>query len=243
MSTPNSSFAVFLFPFLFAFVLFFFAFVDFLLFTAVRPVELPGEGDPVAGVVDARARRPVEQVIEEPDADLPLVHLRPGVLHETGRGLVVPGAVRVAASPGEPVGTAGLRPDAAADAFVSAGPVDVRLAAEARRRAVREVGGHRDDVHRAPDGVRAVEQGRGSANHFDALRLERVHRDAVVGGLAAQVSRPDAVLHEQDPVSVEAPHDRPRRTRPEAPDSDPRGPFQELRDVARRLVRQVESLD
>ena len=165
-----------------------------------------------------------------------------GVLDRPGRGVVVLGPVRVAPAPGEPVPAGRLGANPSPHSRVGGRVVDIGLPPESGRRRVRQVGRHGDHVHGAADGVRPVEQRRRPAHDLDPFGLERVHRDSVVRGLAAQVAGPHAVLHGEHPVPVEAAHDGARGAGSETPDRHAGGALQQLREGARGLVVEIESL-
>ena len=208
----------------------------------VAAVEESGERNPVAGVIEADGAREPGPLAEETEPRLSLIHGALGVLDHPGRGVVVLGPVRVAPAPGEPVPAGRLGANASPHARVSGRVVDVGLPPESGRRRVRQVGRHGDHVHGAADGVRPVEQRRRPPHDLDPFGLERVHRNSVVRGLAAQITGPHAVLHGEHPVPVEAAHDGARGAGSEAAHRHAGGALQQLREVARRLVLKVEPL-
>ena len=208
----------------------------------VAAVEVSGERNPVAGVIEAHGAREPGPLAEETKPRLSLIHGAFGVLDHPGRGVVVLGPVRVAPAPGEPVPAGRLRANAAPHSLVGGRVVEVGLPPESGRRRVREVGRHGDHVHGAADGVRPVEQRRRPPHDLDPFGLQRVHRNPVVRGLAAQIAGPHAVLHDEHPVPVEAAHDRARGAGSETAHRHAGGALQQLREVARRLVLKVEPL-
>ena len=87
-----------------------------------------------------------------------------------------------------------------------------------------------DDVDQPADGVRAVEQRRRPAHDLDARGARRIHRHAVIAGLAGQIADPLAVLEDQHAIAVQAANHRPRGSRAERP----------LRNAGLRLQRRAE---
>ena len=68
-----------------------------------------------------------------------------------------------------------------------------------------------DDVDKPADGVRSVQERRRPAHDFDPRGARRIHRHAVVAGLAGEIAHALAVLEDQHAVAVHAANHRPRR--------------------------------
>ena len=73
-----------------------------------------------------------------------------------------------------------------------------------------------DGIDGAAHGIAAVEQGRRSLDDFQPLQLRGIDQLAVIARLGRKRTCPDAVFHDQHPVPVKTPHDRPGGARSEA---------------------------
>jgi len=79
-----------------------------------------------------------------------------------------------------------------------------------------------DGVDGAAHGIAAVEEGRRSLDDLEPLQLGGIDHLAVIARLGRKRACPDAVFHDQHPVPVKTPHDRPGGARSEAAFGDPR---------------------
>ena len=205
-------------------------------------MEHPGQRNPETAVVQPEADRPEGAPAPKAEAGFALVHRRGGTGHDAERRPVVARSAGIAPTPREPAAAARLDAGASLTSAVGPSRAEIRPSSEARGRMVGEMGAHRDHIHGAADGTRSVEQGRRSDQYLDPFRLARVDRHPVLGGLAAQVARADAILQDQHPIPVESPEDRPGRTRPEAADCDAGPAFQQLGE-ARVPLHQPEAAE
>ena len=73
-----------------------------------------------------------------------------------------------------------------------------------------------DGIDGAAHGIAAVEQGRRSLDDFQPLQLRGIDHLAVIARLGRKRTCSDAVFHDQHPVPVKTPHDRPGGARSEA---------------------------
>ena len=95
-----------------------------------------------------------------------------------------------------------------------------------------------DDIDQPANGIRAIEERRRTADHFDPRGRGGIHVDAVVARLAREIAHPQAVFNDQHAIAVKTPDDRTRRSRPEAADGDPRLGLQGGANGALQFLRQ-----
>ena len=100
-----------------------------------------------------------------------------------------------------------------------------------------------DPVDDPADGVRPVEQRGRPAYDLDAVKTIRVDRRAVVTRLRAEIAGPDAVLHDQDPVTVEASDDRTTRAWSEATFCDSWFVLKSVSQRRRRVFNEIERVE
>ena len=206
----------------------------------VVSVELPGERHAVTAVVQRHAGAREELVARPADTGPRVGRLGGGVLDRPqGRGVVL-GPPHAAAGPVVHAVPRVLQADVGACLRVRAPHVGAQLRPRAleQRLAVALLGC--DHVDEPADRVRAVQQRCRPAHDLDAFRAVGVDRDAMVAGLARQVSGADAVLQDQHPVAVEAADDRPARSGAEAADRNARLVPQGVSETGGRLSCDVE---
>ena len=96
-----------------------------------------------------------------------------------------------------------------------------------------------DHVDKAADRVRAVQQRRGTAHHFDPPRGRRIGRDRVIAGLARQIAHALAVFEHRDAIAVEAANDWSRRGGAELAHRDPGSLRQRRANRRLEVLRQL----
>ena len=226
--------------FVLAFVLVFVCAV-FVSVVIVVHVELADDRYSVAAVVHRDAGAGEEPVAGPAQPGLRVGRLGRGVLDDPRGRVVVLRPPRAAGGPVvDSVLLRVLHADVPARLRVRAPQVGAQQRPRAFRRrcAVALLG--RDHVDEPADRVRAVQQCRRPADDLDAFHAVGVDGDAMVAGLARQVSGADAVLQDHDPVAVEAADDRPVRSGTEAAHRDAGLVPQGVGEIRGRLLGDIE---